>query len=230
LNLDRDDRLFFHFSNFTPPNHQINPGDEVHFVVATDNQGRNTATHIVLQPKGTVTRIMRYEGVRTGVVERGLRGAKKTGFTRERPELTGGVISMDEHAGEDGARPKTVKVSFDGVDLADGGRGLQPQAGDTVEFSLALDKPKKKKFAQQVRVTALSGKDREMGVVAKVKDGLTYCFIRCCDREEQVFMHLSEIVELPGAAAEGGEGGEEGRGEEKISGLRMVKKNAQIVV
>ena len=198
---DRDDRLFFHFSEFTPRNHQVAPGDEVHFVVSSDNQGRHTATHIVLQPKGTVTRIQRFEGVRSGVVERAMRmGAKKMGYSRERPELTGGVINMEEPAEEEGGKPKIVKVGFDAVDLVDGVRGLQPQPGDMVEFSLALDKPKRKKFAQQVRVTALSTKGREMGVVTKVKDGLTYCFIRCVEREGG--------REGGGGAGGGGGGGE----------------------
>jgi len=39
---------------------------------------------------------------------------------------------------------------------------------------------------KQVRIVGLCETGREMGVVARVKDGVSYAFIRCCEREEQV--------------------------------------------
>jgi len=153
---DRDDRLFFHFSEVNPRNHQIAPGDEVLFVVSTDNQGRHTATQIVIQPRGTVTRVLDFDGIFQGVVEKPLKiPPKKAGFTRERPEPSGGVIAMEEKqegaaaAGVDG-KGRTVKVAFDGSELAEGCKGVLPAPGDTVEFRLSLDKAKKRKFAKQV--------------------------------------------------------------------------------
>ena len=59
-------------------------GDEVLFVVSTDTQGRNTATHIVVQPKGTVSRTIQYEGLHSGVVEK---GTQFTGFTGTRVQI-----------------------------------------------------------------------------------------------------------------------------------------------
>lgn len=155
---------------------QVAPGDEVLFVVATDNQGRNTAVQIVIQPRGTVSRVVDYDGVYQGVVEKALKAPpKKVGYTRERPEATGGVIIAVDAPGEDGEKEKgkkTIKVSFEGGDLQDGSKGVLPAPGDTVEFSLSLDKPKKKKFARHVRIVAVCETDREMGVVTRVKDGL----------------------------------------------------------
>ena len=34
---------------------------------------------------------------------------------------------------------------------------------------------------------------------AGVAEGLAYCFLRCCEREEQLFMHVSEVMELANA-------------------------------
>jgi hypothetical protein len=92
-----------------------------------------------------------------------------------------------------------------------------------------------REFLYQVRIVAVGEAERELGVVTRAKDGLTYCFIRCCDREEQIFMHMSEVFELAPprqaaeeTAAEGGAGGGED-GEEaptKSTGGRDPRKAA----
>ena len=48
-----------------------------------------------------------------------------------------------------------------------------------------------------MRVVAYAeGAGREQGVVTKVKEGIAYAFIKCCDREEQLFFHASAFKEL----------------------------------
>ena len=249
--VDRDDRLFFHFSEVMPSNHQISVGDEVLFVVAADNQGRNTAVRIQVQPRGSVSRYLEYEGVRTGVVEKPLRARPQvccrhlrtckcshtntvanacththtdththtqtrssSGYNRSGPELAGGVICLEEATGE-GEKTKVVKVAFEGSGMVGGVKALLPAAGDVVEFKMSMLKSSKRMCAHDVRVTALSEEGREMGVVTRVKEGLTYCFLRCCEREEQIFMHMSEAHEMgpPGPAVEDAEAGGGGGGE-----------------
>ena len=82
--------------------------------------------------------------------------------------------------GEKAKGKQTIKVSFEGGDLQDGSKGVLPAPGDTVEFSLSLDKPKKKKFARRVRIVAVCETDREMGVITRVKDGLVRLLSKVC--------------------------------------------------
>ena len=69
-------------------------------------------------------------------------------------------------------------MSFDACDMAEGSsEGMLPWPGDTVEFRISLDKPKNKRFAQQVRLVQLSEAGREMGVVSRVKGTLVLPYL-----------------------------------------------------
>ena len=71
-------------------------------------------------------------------------------------------------------------MSFDACDMAEGssvGTCMLPWPGDTVEFRISLDKPKNKRFAQQVRLVQLSEEGREMGVVSRVKGTLVLPYL-----------------------------------------------------
>jgi hypothetical protein len=76
-------------------------------------------------------------------------------------------------------------------------KGMVPWPGDTVEFRISLDKPKNKRFAQQVRLVELSEEGREMGVVSRVKGTLVLGYL--------LYWYISTSTDARGVGvAEGG--------------------------
>eukprot|EP00960_Hanusia_phi_P069904 767188-Hanusia_phi.AAC.12 len=180
---DRDERLFFHFSEVNQRDLIPRVGDEIEFTVQEDREGRNVAVQITPLPKGTVVYTKILDGRLKGTVERPLKipSSKKSGFSnsgRGNNEAFGGTIKYVDAEG------KQAKIQFDGSDLNDY-RGHFPFVGDEVDFQICIDKPTKKMRATD---------DRERGIIMRYKEGLNYCFIKCCNREDPLFMHLSEFV------------------------------------
>lgn len=214
---DRSERLFFHFSEVKDKSQSLRNGDELEFVVSTDREKRNVANDIKILPKGTVTFItVLEEGVKGNVVrEMRSTGGKRSagGFGRDAAaHLYGGLVMLGDE-----------KLPFDGEDLDDV-KGHMPLIGDEVEFKLCMDKPTKKRKAMAVKVCAFAKAGREQGVVTKVKEGVQYAFIRCCDREEAVFFHFSEVEGQ--TAANGDElefGVSEGKAEGRLTANRITK-------
>ena len=69
--VDRNARLFFHFSELIDRGHQPRVGDEVEFsVVSSDRHGQDNCARVVLLPKGTVSFDIVAEGRWRGVVSK----------------------------------------------------------------------------------------------------------------------------------------------------------------
>ena len=45
-----------------------------------------------------------------------------------------------------------------------------------------------------MKIISFGAQERERGIIMRCKEGLNYCFIKCCNREDPLFMHLSEFV------------------------------------
>uniref|UniRef100_A0A7S4JEA7 CSD domain-containing protein n=1 Tax=Guillardia theta TaxID=55529 RepID=A0A7S4JEA7_GUITH len=189
---DRDERLFFHFSEVNQRDLIPRVGDEIEFTVQADREGRNVAVQITPLPKGTVVYTKILDGRLKGTVERPLKipSSKKSGFSnsgRGNSEAFGGTIKYVDSEG------KQAKIQFDGSDLNDY-RGHFPFIGDEVDFQICMDKPTKKLRAVDVKIISFGAQERERGIIMRCKEGLNYCFIKCCNREDPLFMHLSEFV------------------------------------
>ena len=70
--------------------------------------------------------------------------------------------------------------------------------GDWVQFLIATDTRDQLKRATEISLLpesfAVSGERREQGVIVALKDG--FGFIRCVDRDNRLFFHFNEVLDL----------------------------------
>ena len=95
-----------------------------------------------------------------------------------------------------------IKDSSDVVEVPFGERDLKGsftlRHGDWVQFNVATDRRDKLKRATGISLLdqsfVVSGEKREQGVLLSVKEH-SYGFIRCVERDQNLFFHLSEMVD-----------------------------------
>uniref|UniRef100_A0A8C6LD58 Cold shock domain-containing protein E1 n=1 Tax=Nothobranchius furzeri TaxID=105023 RepID=A0A8C6LD58_NOTFU len=192
--VDRDARMFFHFSEVLEET-QLHISDEVEFTVVPDmlSAQRNHAVRIKKLPKGTVSFHTQSEQRFVGVVEKEVIGAsnksaspvkgKEKGKVVEK-EVEEGVISYED-CGE------KITIPYHTKDLEG---GSYPQAGDKVEFSISEVKRTGQQSAVAIRIlnrNANSNSKRLLGFVAALKDN--FGFIETANHDQEVFFHYSEM-------------------------------------
>eukprot|EP01117_Protostelium_nocturnum_P004597 TRINITY_DN165_c0_g1_i1.p1 TRINITY_DN165_c0_g1~~TRINITY_DN165_c0_g1_i1.p1 ORF type:complete len:1096 (+),score=427.06 TRINITY_DN165_c0_g1_i1:121-3408(+) len=194
---EQDEDLFFHFTDFddsalveavTNGEKEILPGTEVQFVIVPDSRtGKKKAAHIQVLNSGTVKFEDISESRVQGLVIRECKPGQ-TGYIGKRQPSDLGMIEYE------GTDPKTqVKrnetVTFGCNDVRDTKVALWP--GDVVAFNIATDKRTKSKSAVNVELVSPTQLPREVGVVSSVKN--SFGFIKCPEREEEVYFHFSEL-------------------------------------
>ncbi|XP_070401098.1 cold shock domain-containing protein E1 isoform X6 [Nothobranchius furzeri] len=201
--VDRDARMFFHFSEVLEET-QLHISDEVEFTVVPVGSvklftkdmlsaQRNHAVRIKKLPKGTVSFHTQSEQRFVGVVEKEVIGAsnksaspvkgKEKGKVVEK-EVEEGVISYED-CGE------KITIPYHTKDLEG---GSYPQAGDKVEFSISEVKRTGQQSAVAIRIlnrNANSNSKRLLGFVAALKDN--FGFIETANHDQEVFFHYSEM-------------------------------------
>ncbi|XP_061841631.2 cold shock domain-containing protein E1 isoform X1 [Nerophis lumbriciformis] len=185
--VDRDARMFFHFSEVleeTP----LHISDEVEFTVVPDmlSAQRNHAARIKKLPKGTVSFHTQSEQRFMGVVQRdnAAAGAKNASPSKSKEkEAEDGVIAYED-CGVKLTVPYHVK-DLEGTYL--------PQAGDKVEFSINEVKRSGQQSAVSIRVMNrnTSNAKRLQGFIATLKDN--FGFIETADHDQEIFFHYSEM-------------------------------------
>ncbi|XP_061745218.1 cold shock domain-containing protein E1 isoform X1 [Nerophis ophidion] len=185
--VDRDARMFFHFSEVleeTP----LHISDEVEFTVVPDmlSAQRNHAARIKKLPKGTVSFHTQSEQRFMGVVQRDVAaaGAKNASPSKSKEkEAEDGVIAYED-CGVKLTVPYHVK-DLEGPYL--------PQAGDKVEFSINEVKRSGQQSAVSIRVMNrnTSNAKRLQGFIATLKDN--FGFIETADHDQEIFFHYSEM-------------------------------------
>mmetsp|Transcript_7075 Transcript_7075/g.26024 ORF Transcript_7075/g.26024 Transcript_7075/m.26024 type:complete len:862 (-) Transcript_7075:135-2720(-) len=174
---ERDARLFFHYSTCRTPEAELNVDDDVEFLVARDPRSQKiVATDVLTLPPGTVQFHETLEGRFSGVVRRGLTLGPQKGHSE------GEIMYHDEEDAE-------VIVCFSHQDMANPRERLCEE--DEVEFTLVLEKRTGKLSATEIKTTKKRADKRELGVVVRRTD--KYGFIRCCERDSDVFFHISEL-------------------------------------
>uniref|UniRef100_A0A665VQ06 Cold shock domain-containing protein E1 n=1 Tax=Echeneis naucrates TaxID=173247 RepID=A0A665VQ06_ECHNA len=169
--VDRDARMFFHFSEVLEES-QLHISDEVEFTVVPDmlSAQRNHAVRIKKLPKGTVSFHTQSEQRFLGVVEKEVGViAKNASPTKGKEKFKGKVEKVNEGviAYEDCGVKLTVP--YHAKDLEG---GSHPQVGDKVEFSINEVKRTGQQSAVSIRVLNrnASGAKRLHGFVATLKD------------------------------------------------------------
>ncbi|XP_053281537.1 cold shock domain-containing protein E1 isoform X3 [Pleuronectes platessa] len=197
--VDRDARMFFHFSEVLEES-QLHISDEVEFTVVPVgpvnkiftkdmlSAQRNHAVRIKKLPKGTVSFHTQSEQRFMGVVEKEViavntKNASPTKGKVVEKESEEGVIGYDD-CGE------KLTVAYHTKDLEGGGI---PQVGDKVEFSINEVKRTGQQSAVSIRVLnrTSSNAKRLHGFVATLKDN--FGFIETANHDQEIFFHYSEM-------------------------------------
>ncbi|XP_065102968.1 cold shock domain-containing protein E1 isoform X9 [Paramisgurnus dabryanus] len=193
--VDRDARMFFHFSEVLEET-QLHISDEVEFTVVPDmlSAQRNHAVRIKKLPKGTVSFHTQSELRFVGLLEKEAvpaitsttknsspsKGKEKAKV--EKQDAEEGLITYEDE-GEKQSIPYHVK-DLDG--------GIYPQLGDKVEFSISEVKRTGQQSAVSIKVLNRSvGTKRLLGYIATLKDN--FGFIETANHDQEIFFHYSEV-------------------------------------
>ncbi|XP_056279896.1 cold shock domain-containing protein E1 isoform X8 [Pseudoliparis swirei] len=197
--VDRDARMFFHFSEVLEES-QLHISDEVEFTVVPVgpvyklftkdmlSAQRNHAVRIKKLPKGTVSFHTQSEQRFMGVVEKEVvanntKNVSPTKAKEKEKEAEEGVIAYEDCGVK-------LTVPYHNKDLEGGG---YPQVGDKVEFSINEVKRTGLQSAVSVRVLNrnASNAKRLLGFVATLKDN--FGFIETANHDQEIFFHYSEM-------------------------------------
>ncbi|CAG01707.1 unnamed protein product [Tetraodon nigroviridis] len=181
--VDRDARMFFHFSEVLEET-QLHISDEVEFTVVPDmlSAQRNHAVRIKKLPKGTVSFHTQSEQRFVGVVEKDVAAAKNSSPNKNKEkEADEGMITYDDCG-------MKISVPYHTKDLE---AGIHLQAGDKVEFSISEVKRTGQQSAVSVRLLNRTVSKKVHGFVATLKDN--FGFIETANHDQEIFFHYSEV-------------------------------------
>ncbi|XP_034029223.1 cold shock domain-containing protein E1 isoform X2 [Thalassophryne amazonica] len=190
--VDRDARMFFHFSEVLEES-QLHISDEVEFTVVPDmlSAQRNHAVRIKKLPKGTVSFHTQSDQRFVGVVEKEVVAPGKN-ISPNKGKDKGKVVEKEAEEGVIAYEDCGVKVTlpYHAKDLEGPGH---PQTGDKVEFSINEVKRTGQQSAVSIRVLNrnASNAKRLQGFVATLKDN--FGFIETANHDQEVFFHYSEL-------------------------------------
>ncbi|XP_037627385.1 cold shock domain-containing protein E1 isoform X16 [Sebastes umbrosus] len=205
--VDRDARMFFHFSEVLEES-QLHISDEVEFTVVPVgpvfklftkdmlSAQRNHAVRIKKLPKGTVSFHTQSEQRFMGVVEKEVVAASNKNASptksKEKKKDKAKVVEKESEEGVIAYEDCGVKltVPYHNKDLEGGG---YPQVGDKVEFSINEVKRTGQQSAVSIRVLNrnASNAKRLLGFVATLKDN--FGFIETANHDQEIFFHYSEM-------------------------------------
>uniref|UniRef100_A0A667ZYX6 Cold shock domain containing E1, RNA-binding n=1 Tax=Myripristis murdjan TaxID=586833 RepID=A0A667ZYX6_9TELE len=185
--VDRDARMFFHFSEVLEES-QLHISDEVEFTVVPDmlSAQRNHAVRIKKLPKGTVSFHTQSEQRFVGVVEKEIMAATTKNASPSKgkeKETEEGMIAYEDCGVK-------LTVSYHTKDLEG---ACHPLAGDKVEFSINEVKRTGQQSAVSIRILNRNATNtkRLQGFVATLKDN--FGFIETANHDQEIFFHYSEL-------------------------------------
>ncbi|XP_073665386.1 cold shock domain-containing protein E1 isoform X3 [Tursiops truncatus] len=184
--VDRDARMFFHFSEILDGN-QFHIADEVEFTVVPDmlSAQRNHAIRIKKLPKGTVSFHSHSDHRFLGTVEKEatFSNPKTTSPNKgKEKEAEDGIIAYDDCGVK-------LTIAFQAKDVEGSN---SPQIGDKVEFSISDKQRPGQQIATCVRLLGRnSNSKRLLGYVATLKDN--FGFIETANHDKEIFFHYSEF-------------------------------------
>ncbi|XP_029911478.1 cold shock domain-containing protein E1 isoform X4 [Myripristis murdjan] len=195
--VDRDARMFFHFSEVLEES-QLHISDEVEFTVVPDmlSAQRNHAVRIKKLPKGTVSFHTQSEQRFVGVVEKEIMAATTKNASpskgKEKKKDKGKAVEKETEEGMIAYEDCGVKltVSYHTKDLEG---ACHPLAGDKVEFSINEVKRTGQQSAVSIRILNRNATNtkRLQGFVATLKDN--FGFIETANHDQEIFFHYSEL-------------------------------------
>ncbi|XP_051524325.1 cold shock domain-containing protein E1-like isoform X3 [Myxocyprinus asiaticus] len=186
--VDRDARMFFHFSEVLEES-QLHISDEVEFTVVPDmlSAQRNHAVRIQKLPKGTVSFHTQSDLRFVGLVEK--EAVPATTITKNSSPSKGKEKDAEEGliAFEDIGVKQSIPYHIKDLEGA-----VYPQLGDKVEFSISEVKRTGQQSAVSIKIlnrTVCS--KRLLGYIATLKDN--FGFIETANHDQEIFFHYSEV-------------------------------------
>ncbi|ESN92067.1 hypothetical protein HELRODRAFT_104068 [Helobdella robusta] len=172
--VDREARMFFHFSELLNTNQEVRVQDELEFTVIQDptNPSRQVATRIRHLPSGTIDVSL------TSCLEKHLGIVQKEAGNSRPLDPDPGII-MYEIEGTKQMIPYSCSI----VD------GNLPKLDEKVEFQISECQKNKTKVAINVKVISSKSTNRERGFVVTIKEG--FGFIETADHEKEIYFHFS---------------------------------------
>lgn len=173
---DRDQRMFFHFSELMKPSNEVKVGDELEFCVIQDptSPSRQIAIRIVVLPKGSVS-------FETTLPQRIIGSVEKESISKQQgksKEPSPGIIMYDVN-GTKQTIPYTNKAF----------QGSVPKYGDKVEFQICESRRNNTKTAANVKVLSRAPVVKQQGFIATLKD--SFGFIETAEHDREIFFHFS---------------------------------------
>ncbi|XP_051509163.1 cold shock domain-containing protein E1-like isoform X4 [Myxocyprinus asiaticus] len=185
--VDRDARMFFHFSEVLEDS-QLHISDEVEFTVVPDmlSAQRNHAVRIKKLPKGTVSFHTQSDLRFVGLVEKEAVSATATKISSpskgKEKDVEEGLIAFED-IGVKQSIPYHIK-DLEGA--------AYPQLGDKVEFSISEVKRTGQQSAVSIKILNRTvGSKRLLGYIATLKDN--FGFIETANHDQEIFFHYSEV-------------------------------------
>uniref|UniRef100_A0A8B9KHB8 Cold shock domain-containing protein E1 n=1 Tax=Astyanax mexicanus TaxID=7994 RepID=A0A8B9KHB8_ASTMX len=186
--VDRDARMFFHFSEVLEES-PLHISDEVEFTVVPDmlSAQRNHAVRIKKLPKGTVSFHTQSEQRFYGVVEKEAMCASNSKANvspskGKEKDIEEGVIAY-----EDCGVKLTVPYHLKDLDGC-----VFPQLGEKVEFSISEVKRTGMQSAVSLKIlNRTTNTKRLLGFIATLKDN--FGFIETANHDQEIFFHYSEM-------------------------------------
>ncbi|XP_041954432.1 cold shock domain-containing protein E1 isoform X4 [Alosa alosa] len=196
--VDRDARMFFHFSEVLEES-PLHISDEVEFTVVPDmlSAQRNHAVRIKKLPKGTVSFHVQSEQRFVGQVEKEAMPASSAANKNASPSKAKekkkdkGKVDKDTEEGIIGYEDCGVKLTV-AYFIKDLEGAAIPQQGDKVEFSISEVKRTGLQSAVSIKILNRSvNSKRLLGYVATLKDN--FGFIETANHDQEIFFHYSEM-------------------------------------
>ncbi|XP_014613100.1 PREDICTED: cold shock domain-containing protein E1 isoform X1 [Polistes canadensis] len=177
--------IFFHFSEAKSMKEELKLGDDVEFIIQTRN-GKEVACNITKLPPGSII----FEEVSNEVIKgQVLKPLERGNAARHHNDpLPGRIRYRDSDHCE-------VEVPFGDKDQKG---DFTLRHGDWVQFRIATDTRDQLKRATEISLLpesfTVSGERREQGTISALKDG--FGFIRCVDRDNRLFFHFNEVLDV----------------------------------
>jgi len=184
--MQRDEDMFFHFSDLEINNEDIGVGSELEFVVVTDSRSnKKKAIHIKHAPSGSVIFETVLPERYRGIVIREC----KPGVAQPPAHIS--VKKRDEHGTVEfiDAQGNSFVLTFASYDLKNKKAQIWP--GDEIEFNLSVESKTGIRGATSIELVKPKELLREQGVVTAVKN--YFGFLSTPTRVDEVYFHFTEL-------------------------------------
>ena len=198
--VDSERQYFFHYSEVRGgvSSRDLRNGMELAYDVFEPRNGEKpTATNVVILPRGTIKTEVEIAVDLQGLIHKEPKERREERGPRDKKDIllmTGRIKTLPSQKSLNGEpAPDSAVFSIEDTKNLEDGSPYKPRVEDEVLFDMVLVRSTRQRRAVNVRLVKAKVDPRETGIVSAVKE--SFGFIQCCDREERLFFHCSEVVD-----------------------------------